>query len=181
MSRRLPFILPLVLFAGLAIYFVFGLQRASEVGTEFVPSALIGKPFPQMDLVALQPNKPGLTTADLGGDVFVVNVFASWCIPCRAEHPMITRLALKEGVKVIGLNYKDKPEDARIWLEELGDPYAAIGVDRDGRAGIDLGVYGVPETYVVDREGIIRFRHVGPLQLRHLEDDILPLVKELNQ
>ncbi|WP_328597108.1 DsbE family thiol:disulfide interchange protein [Curvivirga aplysinae] len=181
MMRRLPFILPLVLFAGLAIYFVFGLQRASEVGTEFVPSALIGKPFPEMNLAPLQPNKPGLKTADLKGQISVVNVFASWCVPCRAEHPMITRLAEKEGLNVIGLNYKDKPEDARNWLDELGDPYMAIGIDRDGRGGIDLGVYGVPETYVVDQEGIIRFRHVGPIQLRHLEDDILPLVEELSQ
>ncbi|MDX1739488.1 MAG: DsbE family thiol:disulfide interchange protein [Alphaproteobacteria bacterium] len=181
MMKRLPFMIPLILFGAVAIYFLFGLERAKEVGNDFVPSALIGKAFPAMDLAPLVEGKPGLSDKDLKGKVTIINVFASWCIPCRAEHPMITRMSRDEGLNVIGLNYKDKPADALKWLDELGDPYMAIGVDPKGRAGIDLGVYGVPETYVVDQEGIIRFRHVGPIQLRHLEDDILPLVAELSK
>lgn len=181
MRSRLPYILPLILFAGLAVYFMLGLERASEVGNDFVPSALIGKPLPKMDLPPLVTGKPGINNEELLGEIQIINVFASWCIPCRAEHPIVTKMAEEYGLNLAGLNYKDKAKDATRWLNELGDPYARIGSDLSGRAGIDLGVYGVPETYVVDKEGIIRFRHVGPLQQRNLDDDILPLLKELSQ
>ena len=111
----------------------------------------------------------------------MVNVFASWCIPCRVEHPIITRLAERDDVAVFGLNYKDKPEDAKAWLAELGDPYDRIGADRDGRVGIDWGVYGVPETFVVGRDGRIRYKHVGPLTAEAVAERILPLVEELRR
>lgn len=177
MKQRLIFLIPLVLFLGLAVYFFVGLGR----DTSLVESPLIDKPLPELDVPPLKEGKPGLKTAELIGEPQLINVFASWCIPCKAEHPLITQLAKKHGVKVNALNWKDKPEDALAWLEELGDPYTRIGEDQAGRAGIDLGVYGVPETYVIDAEGRIRFKHVGPLQPRHLEQDILPLLEELRQ
>ncbi len=181
MKTRLPFILPLILFMGLAIYFLLGLERATEVSRDFIPSAMIDKPLPEMSLAPLVVGKPGLITSELKGEVQIINVFASWCIPCRAEHPMVTSLSKKHGLNLVGLNYKDKPEAALKWLSDLGDPYDRIGADVTGRAGINLGVYGVPETYVIDKEGIIKFRHVGPLQVRHIEEDILPLVESLNK
>lgn len=173
--QRLIFLLPLALFLGLAVYLFVGLGRdVSEV-----PSAMIDKPVPSMDLPPLKDGKPGMATPDFKGEVQVINVFASWCVPCRAEHPLVTQLAEEHGITVNGLNWKDKPADARKWLKDLGDPYARIGSDENGRAGIDLGVYGVPETYVIDAEGRIRYKHTGPLQLRHLKQDILPLIEEL--
>lgn len=177
LKQRLVFLIPLALFLGLAGYFFIGLGR----DTSLVNSPLIDKPLPELDVPPLKDGKPGLKTADLKGEPQILNVFASWCIPCRAEHPLITQLAKKHGVTVNALNWKDKPEAALAWLEELGDPYTRIGKDQAGRAGIDLGVYGVPETYVIDADGRIRFKHVGPIQKRHLEQDILPLLEELRQ
>ena len=115
------------------------------------------------------------------GDVTLVNVFASWCIPCKAEHPVITRLSREQGVTVYGINYKDKPEDALTWLSRNGNPYAAIGADQDGRVSIDWGVYGVPESYLIDRKGRIRYKHVGPLTPQVVVEQILPMVKHLRQ
>ena len=121
---------------------------------------------------------PGFSSADLGGRVSLVNVFASWCVPCRVEHPLLMALA-DDGVPIYGINYKDPAEQANGWLAELGDPYRAIGADTQGRVAIDWGVYGVPETFVVDTEGRIRHRHVGPLQPRDVEETIKPLLAEL--
>lgn len=177
LKQRLVFLIPLLLFLGLAGYFFVGLGR----DVTLVQSPLIDKPLPALDVPPLKDGKPGLKTSDFKGEPQIINVFASWCIPCRAEHPLITQLADKYGLKVNGLNWKDKPADALAWLEELGDPYTRIGADEHGRAGIDLGVYGVPETYLVDAEGRIRFKHVGPLQPRHLEQEILPLLEEMSQ
>ncbi|HZH28981.1 MAG TPA: DsbE family thiol:disulfide interchange protein [Azospirillaceae bacterium] len=178
--RRLLVILPLLLFVGVAGAFAVQLLRGADPSK--LPSALIDRPVPDF---ALDPvpatGMPGLSTADLRGRVAVVNVFASWCAPCRVEHPLITRLAEREGIPVFGLNHKDAAGDAADWLKRLGNPYARIGADLSGRVSIDWGVYGVPETFVVDHLGRIRHRHVGPLTPRDVEATILPLVRELRR
>jgi cytochrome c biogenesis protein CcmG/thiol:disulfide interchange protein DsbE len=118
---------------------------------------------------------------ELKGQVVLVNFFASWCIPCRAEHPVLMRIAEQERVPLYGIAYKDRPADAKRFLDQLGDPFRRIGLDSAGRTGIEFGVYGVPETYVIDKAGRIRMRHVGPLTAEALEKELLPLVKELNR
>lgn len=176
MTRAL-FLLPLVLFLGIAAYFAIGLTKDPKI----LPSALIDKPAPEFALEPLKTDKPGLAKGDLGGEVSLINVFASWCVPCRAEHPVLMRLAEEKTVPIYGINYKDRKKDALAWLDELGDPYQRIGYDLSGRAGIDWGVYGVPETYIIDREGRVRYRHVGPLFPETLEETILPLIEELRR
>jgi cytochrome c biogenesis protein CcmG/thiol:disulfide interchange protein DsbE len=166
--------LPALVFFGLALVFLIGLGRDPAI----VPSALIDRPVPSFELPALLAAKPGFASADLGGKLKLVNVFASWCVPCRAEHPQLMRLE-REGVELYGINYKDEPDAARQWLASLGDPYARIGADRNGRVGIDWGVYGVPETFLVDGKGVIRYKHVGPITPEALNDTILPLLKTL--
>ncbi len=174
MNRKWLAGLPLLLFMIVAIYFAVGLTHDPQQ----LDSARLGQPMPDFTTPPLLADRPGLATADLKGKPQLVNVFASWCVPCRAEHPLITRLA-ESGVTVNALNWKDDPVAARAWLAELGNPYSRIGADTSGRAGIELGVYGVPETYVIDAAGVIRFRHAGPLQERHLREDILPLLARL--
>ncbi|WP_372397854.1 DsbE family thiol:disulfide interchange protein [Azospirillum sp. HJ39] len=178
--RRLLYLLPFLLFIGVGIAFYLGFQRDPRD----IPSALIDKPAPTFDLPPIQGQPAatsGLSSAKLTGEVTLVNVFASWCIPCKAEHPVITRLSREQGVTVFGINYKDKPEDALTWLSRNGNPYAAVGADLDGRVSIDWGVYGVPESYLIDRQGRIRFKHVGPLTPQVVEEQILPMVKHLRQ
>lgn len=175
--KRLLFLVPLVAFAVLAGYFAIGLTKDPHK----IPSALLDRPMPPFDLPPLANRKEGLSTDQIKGKVTLVNVFASWCVPCRIEHPLLMRLAAEGRVPVYGINYKDKPEDATKWLAELGDPYGRIGADLDGRAGIDWGVYGVPETFVIDREGRIRYKQVGQLSPEVLRDTILPLVRKLEQ
>ncbi|MFQ5346699.1 MAG: DsbE family thiol:disulfide interchange protein [Rhodothalassiaceae bacterium] len=154
-------LLPLIALA--AILAAFGWYLASGEDPRLIPSPLIDKPVPEFDLPPLAAGIPGLASRDLAaGRVVLVNVFASWCAPCRIEHPFLSALAA-EGVPVYGIAYKDAPEDTRAMLAELGNPYERIGVDRDGRVGIDLGVYGVPETYVVSGDGRIRHKHIGPI------------------
>lgn len=174
--RRLMFIMPLLVFFGVGVAFFLGFNRDPRE----IPSALIDKPVPEFALPALPGHKQGLSSADLKGDVQLVNVFASWCVPCKVEHPIVTRLA-QQGVTVRAINHKDRAEDALAWLARNGDPYASIGVDRDGRTSIDWGVYGVPETFLIDRQGRIRYKHVGPLTPEAVEQTILPLVKELRK
>ncbi len=174
MAKRLIFILPAVLFLALALMFLAGLGRDPAL----VPSALIGKPMPSFTLPALLDAKASLASSDLKGKVVLINVFASWCVPCREEHPLLMRLA-KEGVELYGIDYKDSAEDARTWLANLGDPYKRIGADREGRVAIDWGVYGVPETFVVDRGGTIRYKNVGPLSADTIAGTILPLMRQL--
>jgi cytochrome c biogenesis protein CcmG, thiol:disulfide interchange protein DsbE len=171
--KRLLFVVPVLLFAGIAAYFAVGLTH--EPGK--LPSALIDKPAPDFALPPLT-DKPGLATGDLKGEVTLVNFFASWCAPCRIEHPLLMRIG--KSVPLVGIAYKDKPEESRRFLEQLGDPYRRIAVDRDGRAAIDFGVYGVPETYVIDRDGKIRFRFVGPLTEKAWREEIEPLVRRLS-
>ena len=163
---RLLYLLPVLVFTALALLF---LVRLFSGDPSKVPSALIGRPVPAFALEPLpglaqagQP-VPGLSDADLKGRVTVVNVWASWCGPCRQEHPMLIALARNPSVRVVGINYKDNPENARRFLGALGNPFAAVGVDPSGRAAIDWGVYGVPETFVVGPDGTIRHKHIGPL------------------
>ncbi|QJE74655.1 DsbE family thiol:disulfide interchange protein [Aerophototrophica crusticola] len=176
MSRAL-LVLPLLLFLGLAGWFALGLTRDPSV----LPSNMIDKPAPAFDLPPIADSLPGLKSSDLKGQAQLVNIFASWCAPCRVEHPVLMRLAGELKVPLVGIAYKDKPEATRAFLDQLGNPFTAVGQDRDGRVGIDFGVYGVPETYVVDREGRIRYRHVGPLMPADVEEKILPLMRELSK
>lgn len=170
---RWLFFAPLALFAVVAGYFAFGLTRDPST----LPSALIDKPAPDFALPPLLPDKPGLASADLKGAPALVNVWASWCVPCRAEHPVL--MGLGREVPVFGINYKDKPEDARRFLTELGDPYRRIGADPSGRVAIDWGVYGVPETYLVDAGGRVRYRHVGPLTEKVVAETIRPMIRSM--
>jgi cytochrome c biogenesis protein CcmG, thiol:disulfide interchange protein DsbE len=172
--RRLVYLLLVIIFAVLAGHFALGLRRDPSL----LPSALIDRPAPQFDLPGLG-GKPGLATADLAGRVVLVNFFASWCAPCRIEHPLLMRLAAEGRVVLYGIDYKDKPEDATRLLAQFGDPYRGIGIDREGRIAIDFGVYGVPETYVVDQAGRIRYRQVGPITPEDYEAKLLPLLKQL--
>ena len=178
---RLIYVLPVLVFAALAAALGVGLTLRPDV----VPSALIDKPVPQFTLAGLPGAGPrlgeGFSNADLTGQVSLVNVFASWCLPCRVEHPILMRLARDRKVRIFGLNYKDKPEDARAWLKELGNPYWRIGADRDGRVGIDWGVYGVPETFIVDSQGRIRYKQVGPITASDLDEKILPIIDRLGR
>ena len=178
--KRLLFLLPVVVFAVVAAYFLWGLNP--ERDPREVPSALIDKPVPEFELPPIPGgDKPGFSSADLtgSGQVALVNVFASWCIPCKAEHPLLMRLAADDVVPVYGINYKDKPAEARQWLADLGNPYTKIGADLDGRVAIEWGVYGVPETFVIGPEGRIRYKHTGPMRPEDLEEKILPLVENL--
>jgi cytochrome c biogenesis protein CcmG/thiol:disulfide interchange protein DsbE len=164
---RILFLVPLFVFAALALLFLVRLYAGDP---SRVPSALIGRPVPAFALEPLpglshagQP-VPGLSDADLKGRVTVVNVWASWCVPCRQEHPALVELAKNPAIRVVGINYKDNPENARRFLGSLGNPFAAVGIDPNGRAAIDWGVYGVPETFVIGPDGTIRHKHIGPLQ-----------------
>jgi len=175
--RRLWFLVPLVLFLGLAG--VFGWKVTSGDDPSILPSTMVDRPVPEFDLPPLPGRESGFARADLvGGGPKLVNVFASWCVPCLAEHPLITRLS-EEGVPVYGINYKDEPPDALAWLERHGDPYAAIGSDPEGDAGIDWGLTGVPETYLVDAEGRVRYHYRGPLTPEIVDERLRPLLEDL--
>ena len=168
--------IPLAIFVVLIAFLWIGLGRDPRE----VPSPLIGKPAPSFELPQIHGDKP-LSTAELKGKVYLLNVWASWCVSCRVEHPLLLQLAQAKIVPVYGLDYKDKPDDGRAWLAQNGDPYIASIVDRDGRVGIDYGVYGVPETFVIDRSGIVRYKQIGPLSVEALQQKILPLVRELQK
>jgi cytochrome c biogenesis protein CcmG, thiol:disulfide interchange protein DsbE len=176
--RRLLYILPLIAFVAVAAWFAVGLTRDPSK----VPSALIDRPIPQFALPALDgAGVPGLSDAAIKGKVALVNVFASWCVPCKIEHPILMRLAEEKRIAIYGINYKDTANDARGWLKNLGNPYAAIGHDEPGRVAIEWGVYGVPETFLIDREGRIRYKQVGPITPQALQDTILPLIAQIEQ
>jgi cytochrome c biogenesis protein CcmG/thiol:disulfide interchange protein DsbE len=175
--RRLLFILPLLLLAALAVG--FGRKLLPGNDPQALPSALIDKPLPAFTLAALPGRSDGVASTDFGGKPMLLNVFASWCVPCLAEHPVITKLGKEDGIPVVAINYKDKPADALAWLQRNGDPYRAIGADGDGRTAIDLGVYGVPETFVIDKAGRIRYRHPGPLTPDIVDHEIRPLLADL--
>ncbi|NRC56577.1 DsbE family thiol:disulfide interchange protein [Mesorhizobium sediminum] len=173
--RRLLVALPLTVFVALAAVLGWGLTR----NVDDIPSVLIGKPVPEFSLPPVEGRMLGLTSADLRGEVSLVNVFASWCVACREEHPLFMRIAADGTVPLHGLNYKDQPEDAKKWLDALGDPYTRTGADLDGRVAIDWGVYGVPETFVVGADGRIAYKHIGAVTPRALDETILPLVQRL--
>ncbi|HEY0844119.1 MAG TPA: DsbE family thiol:disulfide interchange protein [Noviherbaspirillum sp.] len=169
------FLLPLGIFIGLLIFLGIGLR----LNPREIPSPFIGKPAPAFNLTQLhEPNKT-ISPKDMEGQVWMLNVWASWCVSCRVEHPVLMDFAKLNVVPVIGLNYKDGRDDGIKWLREFGNPYAMSGWDNDGRVGIDYGVYGVPETFVIDKRGIIRMKHTGPLTPESLSQKILPLIKEL--
>jgi cytochrome c biogenesis protein CcmG/thiol:disulfide interchange protein DsbE len=144
-----------------------------------VPSPLIDKAAPAFDLPRLYDDTARISVEDMKGKVWLLNVFASWCVSCRAEHRIITDFANSGLADVVGLNYKDAEADAKIWLARLGNPYSAIAVDAEGRVGIDWGVYGVPETFVMDKKGIIRYKNIGPVTVQSLNETIRPLVERL--
>ena len=172
MSIRLSFLVPFALFAAIATALGVGLTLEPGI----IPTALEGKPVPEFELPPVPGREAGLASVDLrAGEVVLVNVFASWCVPCRIEHPLITELS-RSGIPVYGINYKDLPENAARWLDSFGDPYSRTGADRDGRVSIDWGVYGVPETFVVDGQGTIVAKHVGPLSPAAIEEMILPAI-----
>ncbi|MCZ6860188.1 MAG: DsbE family thiol:disulfide interchange protein [Alphaproteobacteria bacterium] len=181
-AKRLLFLLPVLLFLALAGVMAFYMLSGRDPG--LLPSTLIDKPAPQFSLPAIagwNRSPPGLANKDLPGKVTVVNFFASWCVPCRVEHPQITELSRDKEIQVFGINYKDKSGAASAWLTRYANPYARIGADLNGRVGIDFGVYGMPETFILDRTGRIRFKHVGPILPRHMKEKILPVIRELKK
>ena len=177
MMKTLRWSLPLAVFVALLAFLFVGLFRDPRE----VPSPLVDKPAPAFSLANLHQPGERLTNADMRGQVWLLNVWASWCVSCRVEHPLLVALAKADVVPVIVLAYKDKPEDGLAWLASNGDPYRMSIVDRDGRVGIDFGVYGVPETFVIDKSGIIRYKQIGPLTADALDKKILPLVRELQR
>lgn len=173
--RYVLFALPLLLLVALVAIFASSMDRDPSL----VRSVLIDKPAPVFAMEAVpELGVPGFDTASLKGEVTVVNVFASWCLPCRAEHPLLEALKDVAKVRLFGINQSDAPENARAFLAELGNPYDAVGADRDRRVSIDWGVYGVPETFVVDANGIITFKHVGPLTPQAVDDHLLPAIEK---
>ncbi len=169
------YLIPLGVFVVLAIFLALGLTLEPRI----VPSPLIGKPAPEFTLPQLKDASQQLGRKDLLGKVTLLNVWASWCVSCRHEHPLLVQLARTGRVNIYGLNYKDKREDGLRWLEQLGDPYIVSAFDEQGNVGIDYGVYGVPETYVIDKQGIIRHKVIGPVTNEIITTVILPLMKEL--
>ena len=167
--------LPVIVFAVLVAFLAIGLK----LDPREVPSPLVNKAAPSFSLPLLAQPANMLSPQDLRGKVWLLNVWASWCVSCRVEHPLLVELAKTGTVAIYGLNYKDKRDDAMQWLRERGDPYLQSISDTDGRVGIDYGVYGVPETFVIDREGVIRYKQIGPLTPESLRDTILPLVRKL--
>ena len=178
MMKRLLFLLPVLIFAVVAGYFLWGLAPGRDPGN--VPTAMIDKPTPVFDLPAVAGLEvPGLATDDLKqGEVVMVNFFASWCVPCRAEHEYLTDLTERSGVPLYGINHRDKAEDAAAWLAELGNPYRRIGADA-GRGAVEWGVTGVPETFIVDGEGRIRYHHRGPLVPEVIAREVEPMLRSL--
>lgn len=175
MGKALRYSLPLIVFLGIA-FFLF---RGLSLNPSEVPSPLIGRKVPDFSVPLLRDGNQVLAARDLMGKVYLLNVWGSWCVSCREEHPVLVELAKKGSIPIYGLNWKDKHEDAVAWLQRFGDPYVESGVDRDGRVAIDFGVYGAPETYLVDREGIIRFKQTGPLTWKIIEDKIMPLIARM--
>ncbi len=169
------FILPLGIFVLIVGLLGFGLT----LDPKNIPSPLIDKSAPDFSLRNLYAPEEKLSKKDLLGQVWVLNVWASWCVSCRAEHAIITDLANRNLVDIFGLNYKDQPQDARRWLQQFGNPYSASLMDIDGRVGIDWGVYGVPETFVIGRDGQIKYKHIGPVTQESLEHEVIPAIKEL--
>jgi cytochrome c biogenesis protein CcmG/thiol:disulfide interchange protein DsbE len=172
MSR---YLLPLGIFIALVLLLGVGLS----LNPRLVPSPLVGKPVPEFSLAKLRAPAEKLSRDDLTGKVSLLNAWATWCVECRREHPLLVEIAKAGRVPVYGLNYKDQRPDALEWLRRLGDPYVASGFDADGRVGIDLGVYGLPETFLVDAEGMIVHKHIGPIDRQIWETEFVPIIERL--
>jgi len=170
------FLTPLIIFGFLVILLVVGLMKAKYVRD--VPSPLIGKAVPEFSILTVEDQTKSFSNEELKGQVSLVNIWASWCVSCRAEHKLLNVLA-QQGVKIYGINYKDELVDARRWLSAYGNPYVKSAHDITGRAGIDWGVYGTPETFVIDKKGMIRYKHTGPIYQDDIVDKILPLLEQL--
>ncbi|MDX2217879.1 MAG: DsbE family thiol:disulfide interchange protein [Burkholderiales bacterium] len=177
MTKVWRFLLPLGIFAVL-VYFLF---KGLSLNPREVPSPLVDKPVPNFSLPKLHAPDQKLSATDLKGQVWLLNVWGSWCVSCRIEHPLLNEIAKNNIVPIYGLNWKDKREDAIGWLNKYGDPYVASVADIDGRVAIDFGVYGAPETFVIDKQGIIRMKHIGPISAESLQKDILPLIEKLKK
>lgn len=174
---KAKFLIPLGLFIGLVVFLAIGLNRDPHE----VPSPLINKAAPAFEVSQLaEPNK-NFSPVSMKGQVWILNVWASWCVACREEHPVLVELAKSQMAPVIGLDYKDKREDALAMLEKQGNPYMLSAFDGNGRVGIDYGVYGVPETYIIDKAGVIRLKHIGPLTMELLNQKIYPMLSELKK
>jgi cytochrome c biogenesis protein CcmG/thiol:disulfide interchange protein DsbE len=173
--KALKYIIPLALFLALAVFFAIGLTRDPRT----VPSPLIDKPAPAFKLEQLHQPTLSFTPEEMKGKVWMLNVWASWCASCRVEHPLLVEMSRNKVVPIVGLNYKDKREDATQWLQKFGNPYELSAWDIDGRVGIDYGVYGAPETFLIDKQGVIRHKQIGPITQEALEKTILPLIRKL--
>ena len=169
--------LPLGIFLALVLFLGIGLR----LNPREIPSPFIGKPAPAFKVAQLNDDAKFISPADMRGKVWLLNVWASWCVSCRQEHPVLMALSRQNVVPILGLNYKDARVDGVNWLREFGNPYVLSAFDLDGRIGIDYGVYGVPETFVIDKLGVIRFKHVGPVTQEVITEKLLPLIKELNR
>lgn len=171
------FLIPLAAFIVLAVFLAIGLKRDPRE----VPSPFIGKPAPAFSLPQLDDSSRQFSPKDMQGRVWLLNVWASWCVSCREEHPLLVEMAKAKIIPIIGLDYKDPAPDAKAWLAKFGNPYDLSITDVDGRVGIDYGVYGVPETYVIDKAGVIRFKQIGPITPSVLQGKIIPLIQELQK
>lgn len=174
---KAKFLIPLALFILLVGFLAVGLNRDPHE----VPSPLINKTAPAFEIAQLEEPNKTFSPASMKGQVWILNVWASWCVACREEHPVLVELAQSQVAPLVGLDYKDKREDALAMLSRQGNPYLLSAYDANGRVGIDYGVYGVPETYVIDRAGVIRFKHIGPITTQILNQKIYPLVSELKK
>ena len=173
--KTLKYLLPLAVFVLLAAFLAVGLTRDPRE----VPSPFIGKPAPAFKLEQLHDEKLAFAPEDMKGKVWMLNVWASWCVSCRVEHPLLVEMSRRHVVPIVGLNYKDKRDDGVQWLAKFGNPYALSAFDVEGKVGIDYGVYGVPETFVIDKQGVIRYKQIGPITQEALDKKILPLLKSL--
>ena len=176
MTTRL---LPLIAFIGLALLLFVGVRMNSGKDNSAIPSPLIGKPAPQFALPILNTPDEIIKTNDLLGQAYLLNVWGSWCPACQIEHPIITELAKSGKIKVLGYNYKDETEAANRWLQQFGNPYDKILVDESGRVALDWGIYGAPETFLIDAKGIVRWKHVGPITREIIEQEILPTMESV--
>lgn len=179
-ERKNPYKVAMLIPVSIFLFIVVLLGIGLTMNPRLVPSPLVDKPVPEFSLPPVQGRKLGLASTDLIQEVSLVNVFASWCVACRQEHPLFMELSSKNIVPIHGLNYKDQPQDAAAWLDALGDPYIRTGADIDGRVGIDWGVYGVPETFVIDKTGRIAYKHIGPISRQDWEETLWPLIDKLN-
>ncbi len=175
--RALKYIIPLGVFFALVIFFAIGLTKDPRE----VPSPLIEKPAPLFKLTQLHEPAATFAPEDMRGKVWLLNVWASWCVSCRVEHPVLVEMSRRKLVPIIGLNYKDQRDDGKQWLAKFGNPYKLSAFDNEGKVGIDYGVYGVPETFVIDKQGTIRYKQIGPVTAEALQQKILPLVRELQK